>query len=168
MRKKAHINSDYKVSYLDEGSEICVDCSDGQVCISLPYAIDFKDVKITKTDNSKNNCIIQTKGLDEFFSGEKFLSLEDKGDWILLQSDFNNLWKVISFSSSFLNEVISEEVSTKEAVEVIASEPVQETVKVSLEDTLLVKFTRNKDKIQIVTLSTLAILLILYYLIQGQ
>lgn len=109
MRTVKQIDTDYCVVQNDEYTDLLVDCSAGQVVIQLPYANEFREIKITKVDDSKSNCVIKVRGLDKFATQDSFLSLEEVGDFVLLQSDNEELWKIVSFSKTFMDETFVEE-----------------------------------------------------------
>ncbi len=110
MKKVKQIDADYCVLQDDEYSDLLVDCSTDQIVIQLPYANEFKEIKITKTDNSENNCVVKVRGLDKFASQDSFLTLEEESDFVLLQSDNEEIWKIVSFSRTFMDEKFVEEI----------------------------------------------------------
>lgn len=119
MRKVIEINSNHTVSREEEYHELSADCKNGQVLIQLPYANDFKEIKISKRDAGENNCVIKTRGLDKFSSSDEFLTLDSLGDWILLRSDGNETWEIASFSRSVLDETFDSKEEIENFVEMI-------------------------------------------------
>lgn len=105
----------YSICREDEYHEIQIDSGESAVEVNLPYANDFRQIKITKASGDFPVHVIP-RGLDKISNRQEKITLENVEDSILLESDNEECWivKERNIKLSMNLDLGSDQIITKE------------------------------------------------------
>lgn len=118
--KQLKIEKCYSVCREDEYHEIQIDSGEGPVEVNLPYANDFRQIKITKASGDFPVHVIP-RGLDKISNRQEKITLESVEDSILLESDNEESWIVKERNINLSTNLDSAQIIAKDDLSVLCS-----------------------------------------------